>query len=134
MTRKKAVVEKKASEREKATNEESGMKSLSAIDGSVLAIIAQIPNLSNERLQSLLCRLSPDARKIAQNMIRLRRKEKESGQDQTGIVEAAQHEHKLPYHLVQMTQVKGRARKRLLNDTKRTARAILHWANLNTRI
>src|SRR5437879_2241022 len=102
-------------------SEKATLKSLSAIDGSVLAVIAQTPDISEEQLKSLLNRASPDAQEIAVKMIELRQKEgKEPG------APASTLEDRFRYGVASAKTGKVRRRKTLSANqaTTRTAQSI----------
>lgn len=111
------------------------VKALSGIDGSVLAVIAQTPDISEEQLKSLLDRASPDAKEIARKMIALRQQEKkEESQPSTSTPEYRPRNEIMYVAAVRSPKpkVSGRATKDA--TTTQTARAILNWANMNTKV
>jgi hypothetical protein len=111
-------------------SEKDALKALSAIDGSVLAIIAQTPDISEEQLKSLLNRVSPDAQAIATKMVELRHQDEKAPK-------LSFMKEGLGTNTVLFKTGKARKRKALDAVTKdatiRTAQSILHWASLNTK-
>lgn len=117
--------------REEDMREKIPLKSLSAIDGSVLAVIAQTPDISEEQLKSLLRRASPDAQEIAVKMVELRQKENKEPEAPT-----SKDRFRFGVAFAQTGKVRKRkAMSAVARDaTTRTAQSILHWANMNTKI
>jgi hypothetical protein len=112
-------------------------KPLTATDGSVLAIIAQTPNLSDEKLNALLVRASPNAQEIAQKMIKLRQtKDEKKLENKESEDENADSVHFIAdhslYNFSLADQEKTSKQRASAKDaTTLTAQAILHWARMN---
>jgi hypothetical protein len=66
------------------------MKPLSAIDSSVLALIAENPSMSPEEFEEMVAKISPDAREIAKEITRLAKLDQpEPVMEQSEVTETA---------------------------------------------